>query len=73
MMVELGHDATVVGVARLYAPIASTLIIDPADAHLAGEVEDAGMRALVVPSVMSTPEIAGALARASLAAVGLTV
>ena len=28
--------ATVVGVARLYAPIAATLVIDPVDAHLAG-------------------------------------
>lgn len=70
MLTELGHDASVVGVARLYAPIASTLVIDPADAHLAREVERAGMRALVVPSVMSSPEIAAALASATLAAAG---
>lgn len=71
MLTELGHDASVVGVARLYAPIASTLVIDPVDAHLAGEVEQAGMRALVVPSVMSSPEVAAELARAVLAAAGL--
>ncbi len=70
MLTELGHDASVVGVARLYAPIASTLVIDPADAHLAAEVERAGMRALVVPSVMSSPEVAATLARATLAAAG---
>ena len=55
MLAELGHEPTVVGVARLYAPIAATLVIDPADAALAATVEAAGMRALVVPSVMTTP------------------
>ena len=70
MMDELGFESSVVGVARLYAPIASALLIDPVDAHLADQVEAAGMRAVVVPSVMSTPEISAALARASLAAAG---
>ena len=59
----------VVGVARLYADIASVLVIDPVDADLAGDVEAAGMRAVVAPSVMSTPEAAAALARATLTAV----
>ena len=35
MLAELGHEPSVVGVARLYAPIAATLVIDPVDAHLA--------------------------------------
>jgi LPPG:FO 2-phospho-L-lactate transferase len=69
MLVELGHEASVVGVARLYAPIAGTLVIDPLDAHLAGEVEATGMRCVVVPSVMSSPEIGATLARAVLDAV----
>lgn len=66
MLVELGHEASVVGVARLYAPIAGTLVIDPADAALASAVEAAGMRCVVQPSVMSTPEVGAALARAVL-------
>ncbi len=66
MLVELGHEASVVGVARLYAPVAATLVIDPLDAHLAAEVEAAGMRCVVVPSVMSNPEVGAALARAAL-------
>jgi LPPG:FO 2-phospho-L-lactate transferase len=69
MLVELGHEPSVVGVARLYAPIASALVIDPVDAHLAEAVEEAGMRAVVCPSVMSDPEIAAALARATVAAI----
>ena len=32
MLAELGHEPSVVGVARLYAPIAAALVIDPVDA-----------------------------------------
>jgi LPPG:FO 2-phospho-L-lactate transferase len=71
MMVELGHEPSVVGVARIYAPIASTLVIDPVDEALADAVEAEGMRALVVPSVMSTPQIAHELARRTLEAAGV--
>ena len=70
MMLELGHEPTVVGVARLYAPIASALVIDPVDAHHAAAVEAAGMRCIVQASVMSTPARARALAAATIAAVG---
>lgn len=69
MLVELGMEPSVVGVARLYAPVASTLVIDPADAGLADAVAAEGIRPVVEPSVMRTPEIARALARATLAAV----
>lgn len=71
MLAELGHRPTVGGVAEVYAPVASTLVIDPADAHLAAEVEAAGMRALVVPSVMSQPGVAHELARQVLRAAGI--
>ncbi|MFP5488566.1 MAG: 2-phospho-L-lactate transferase, partial [Acidimicrobiia bacterium] len=69
MLRELGMEPSVVGVARVYASIAGTLVIDPADAELADEVEAAGMRCVVTPSVMSSPEIAAALASVCLAAV----
>lgn len=70
MLIELGHEASVVAVAHLYAPIASALVIDPADAHLAAEVEAAGMRCVVASSVMSSAPVARALAVAALGAVG---
>jgi LPPG:FO 2-phospho-L-lactate transferase len=66
LMTELGHEATVVGVARLYAGVAGTLVVDDADAGLAADVEAAGMRCVVAPSIMSSPEAAAALARATL-------
>ena len=47
MLTELGHEASVVGVARLWAPFAATLVIDEADAGLADEVDAAGMRPVV--------------------------
>ncbi|MGH9116211.1 MAG: 2-phospho-L-lactate transferase [Acidimicrobiales bacterium] len=63
MLSELGHDASVAGVARLWAPYASTLVIDEADASLAPSVEAAGMRAVVTETVMASPERSAALAR----------
>jgi LPPG:FO 2-phospho-L-lactate transferase len=68
MMTELGFESTVAGVAQLYAPIASTLVIDTVDADLASEVEAAGMRCVVTPTVMNTPDAAQSLALACLAA-----
>lgn len=70
MMAELGVEPSVVGVAELYAPIASTLVVDPADAPLADRVEAAGMRCVVQPSIMSDPDVARELAVATLASVG---
>jgi LPPG:FO 2-phospho-L-lactate transferase len=63
MLAELGHEVSVVGVARLYARLAATLVIDEADAGLAGEVEAAGMGCIVAPTIMRGPTEAAALAR----------
>jgi LPPG:FO 2-phospho-L-lactate transferase len=69
MLIELGHDPSVVGVAELYAPIASTLVIDTVDAHHVEAVEAVGMRCVVTDTVMSTPAIARQLAIDTLASV----
>jgi LPPG:FO 2-phospho-L-lactate transferase len=65
---ELGHEASVVGVARLYAALAATLVVDEADAGLASEVEAAGMRCVVAPTIMRDVDAAAALAEVVLAA-----
>ena len=39
LLVELGGESSAAGVARLLATVAGTLVIDQADAGLAGEVE----------------------------------
>jgi LPPG:FO 2-phospho-L-lactate transferase len=63
LMAELGTEPTVVGVARLYAPWVGTLVIDDADAHHAAAVEAEGVRCVVTPTVMSSPQRAEALAQ----------
>jgi LPPG:FO 2-phospho-L-lactate transferase len=63
LMAELGTEPSVVGVARLYAPWASTLVIDGADSARAGAVEAQGVRCVVTDTVMSSPARAAALAR----------
>jgi LPPG:FO 2-phospho-L-lactate transferase len=64
MMRELGEEATVVGVARRYRDLAATLVIDEIDADLIDEIEEVGMRAIAMPTIMSVPGVAAALARA---------
>lgn len=65
---ELGHESSVVGVARLYLPLAGTLVVDEADAHHAPAVEAEGLRCVVAPTIMRGPEEAAALAKVVLAA-----
>ncbi|MGA1551202.1 MAG: 2-phospho-L-lactate transferase CofD family protein, partial [Ilumatobacteraceae bacterium] len=69
MAVELGHSGDVAAVATLYSEIATALVIDPVDEALAEAVSAAGMRPVVVPSVMSDPAVAARLAEATIAAV----
>jgi LPPG:FO 2-phospho-L-lactate transferase len=61
MLRELGHEPSVVGVARLYAPLAGTLVIDEADRALADEVEAAGIRCVVTDTIMRDAAAAAAL------------
>ena len=68
MLRELGHEPSVVGVAALYASLATALVIDTVDADEVAAVESQGIRAVVTPSIMSTPEIARSLAATTLAA-----
>lgn len=73
MLVDLGHEASVVGVARLYAPVCGTLVIDAQDEALADAVEREGMSCVVVDTIMSRPGVAAALAATALESVGQTV
>lgn len=69
MLVELGHEPSVVGVARLYAPICSTLVVDGRDSDRVAEVEREGVRCLVTDTVMSTPDVSRSLALATVSAI----
>ena len=69
MLRELGEESSVVGVARRYRGLVAALVIDEADAELAPAVAEAGVRPVVAPTIMSSPEAAAELARRTVAAV----
>ncbi|HUY67607.1 MAG TPA: 2-phospho-L-lactate transferase [Acidimicrobiales bacterium] len=60
---EMGFESSVVGVARWYSSWMGTLVIDEADADLAGAVEAEGVRCVVAPTVMSSLDRSAALSR----------
>lgn len=62
LMPVVGAETSAAGVARLYTGFCATLVIDSADAGLAGEVESLGMRAVITGTVMSSPAQAERLA-----------
>jgi LPPG:FO 2-phospho-L-lactate transferase len=66
---EMGFESSVVGVARWYASWMGALVIDEADADLAGAVEAEGVRCVVAPTIMSSVDRSAALSRTVLDAV----
>ena len=52
MLASLGHDPSALGVARLYAGLATGFVLDPVDAHLVPEIEGLGLRTLVTDTIM---------------------
>ena len=68
MLTELGMEPSVVGVARLYAPVCGTLVIDEQDAALAPTVEACGVRCVTTDTIMSRPGVGETLARTVLGA-----
>ena len=66
LMRELGHEDSVVGVAKLYAPFAGTLVIDEVDAEHAEAVRALGLRCVVTDTIMRDPAAAAALCEVAL-------
>lgn len=62
MLRELGMEPTALGVARLYADICGTLVIDHVDAGLAPDIERLGMRCIVTDTIMKSNDVARDLA-----------
>lgn len=62
LLVELGSTSDNAGIARAYAAIAATLVIDDGDHDDADEVERLGLRCVVTPTLMNTPARAAHLA-----------
>jgi len=64
MLAQLGHEATALGVAKLYADFTGTFIIDPVDEAQAAAISTLGMKVAVLPTVMRTPAQKRKLAQA---------
>jgi LPPG:FO 2-phospho-L-lactate transferase len=66
MLASLGHDASALGVARLYAGLLDGLVLDHEDAALVPAVEALGLRALVTDTIMRDDGDRARLARETL-------
>jgi LPPG:FO 2-phospho-L-lactate transferase len=71
MLASLGHEATALGVARLYADLADVFVLDTVDAALAAEVEALGVRAVVADTIMTDDASRARLAATVLEAAGV--
>jgi LPPG:FO 2-phospho-L-lactate transferase len=63
LLEELGLSASSLGVARCYAELAATLVIDALDGDDAASVESTGMRCVVAETLMDDAHSAAELAR----------
>jgi LPPG:FO 2-phospho-L-lactate transferase len=68
MLAALGHEVSALGVARLYADLASAFVLDEQDRGLAPAIEALGLRVTVTATIMRDAASRGALARATVAA-----
>jgi len=66
MLAQQGHEATALGVAKLYADFTGTFVIDPVDRTQAPAISALGMKVAIVPTVMKTRGQKRKLARALL-------
>ena len=66
MLASMGHEASALGVARLYAGLVDRFVIDTADARLRPQIEALGMAVEVLPTVMAADDDRRALATALL-------
>ena len=70
MLSSLGHEPSALGVARLYAGIAATFVLDRQDAALAARVAELGLRPVLAETLMTDGPGRRRLAADVLAAVG---
>jgi LPPG:FO 2-phospho-L-lactate transferase len=66
MMLQLGHDVSAAGVARLYRDICGTFVLDETDANQAKAIAKLGLKPVLCQTVMHSLEDKKTLARAIL-------
>ncbi|MEX2159346.1 MAG: 2-phospho-L-lactate transferase [Dehalococcoidia bacterium] len=68
MLASLGYEVSAAAIAKLYADFLDVLVLDEQDAPLAGEVESAGVRAVITDTIMRDADVRRALAETTLRA-----
>ena len=71
MMAGMGMEASARGVAKIYRGLIDTLVLDRADAHLAPDIEQLGIKTQVTNTIMSSIGVKKALARVVMRALDL--
>ncbi len=72
MLGSLGHEASALGVARLYRGLVDVFVVDTLDADLAPAIEALGMRVVVTDTIMTDDAARSRVAGAILASVATT-
>jgi LPPG:FO 2-phospho-L-lactate transferase len=70
MLAGLGHEVSVLGVARLYRDVARVFVLDRQDEELAPQVRALGVEPVVADTMMRDAQAREALARVTLEALG---
>lgn len=73
MLTSLGHESSALGVARLYADVATTFVLDVTDAAAASAIGDLGLLPVVTDTIMSDDAARTRVAGEVLRAAGATV
>lgn len=66
LMRSFGHEVSAAGIAGIYAPLAKHLVVDTVDAPLADSISAAGMAPHVTDTMMTSIDVATALAEFTL-------
>ncbi|HUP54275.1 MAG TPA: 2-phospho-L-lactate transferase [Methylomirabilota bacterium] len=73
MLTSLGHESSALGVARLYAGVATVFVLDATDADSASAIGELGLRPVVADTIMTDDAARTRVAGEVLRAAGVTV
>lgn len=73
LMRAQGQEPTALGVARLYADLATGFVLDPADAAQESAIRELGYRVATIPTLLDDPGAARAVAAAALDLAGVAL
>jgi LPPG:FO 2-phospho-L-lactate transferase len=73
MLTSLGHESSALGVARLYAGVATAFVVDASDADSASSIADLGITPIVADTIMTDDAARARVAAEVLRAAGAAI